>query len=257
MKEFGSAKDFSTALIPLALKILFKQLTGNQTGIENSIYMKMGQARSKLELVYGSSNPAFGSWVRANYLSSLHSNFSVTQMRGLYGALMNASKFGPFLNPSLLTRCTDRNTPFVSIECGLLINLNIYIKTQKLQYAVKPVIDSLLCPDSTSCFNTSLNTSVLMIAQFVTDPLPKFVMRYLDDQNYGLTATRKQSDLSLGYVMTNLPIPPRFSSGIPVRSILTSHDSEIQAREKGTNSTFYTCESSEGDRFAYAGTLLA
>ncbi|XP_068682792.1 lysosome membrane protein 2-A-like [Montipora foliosa] len=252
MKEFGSAKDFSTALIPLALKILFKQLTGNQTGSENSTYMKMGQARSELELVYGSSNPAFGSWVRANYPSLPHGNFSVTQMRGLYGALMNASKFGPFSNPSLLTKCTDRNTPNISIECGLVINLNIYIKTRQLQYTVKPFIDSLLCPDSTSCFNTSLHTSVLMIAQFVTDPLPKFVMRYLDDQNYGLTATRKQSDISLGYVMTNLPIPPRFSSGIPVPGILTSHDSEIQAKANGTNSTFYTCESSEGDRFAYA-----
>ncbi|XP_068729884.1 lysosome membrane protein 2-A-like isoform X1 [Montipora capricornis] len=251
MKEFGSAKDFSIALIPLALKILFKQLTGNQTGSENSIYIKMGQARSELELVYGSSNPAFGSWVRANYPSLLHGNFSVTQMRGLYGALMNASKFGPFSNPSLLTKCTDRNTPNTSIECGLVINLNIYIKTPQLQYAVKPFIDSLLCPDSTSCFNTSLNT-VLMIAQFVTDPLPKFVMRYLDDQNYGLTATRKQSDISLGYVMTNLRIPPRFESGIPVPGILTSHDSEIQAKATGTNSTFYTCESSEGDRFAYA-----
>ena len=240
MQRFRSAKDFSTALIPYALGILFRRLNYQNGGNQNSTYLQMGQKCNPLGV-------AFGCWVRKN--------FSLIEMRGLYEALMDSSKFGPFLNASLLKKCTNINVPYVSIECGLVINLGIFAKNpQNVSLYVKKNIHNILCPGKGSCFNATNNT-LLLIAQFVTHVLPNFVMEYLEDQNYGLTTSRSQSNVSLGYEMSNLKLSPS-GSGIPVPGIVTSHASESQAKTTEKNTTFYTCESSMENRFSYAGTKI-
>ena len=240
MQRFGSAKDFSTAFIPYALRILFRTLNSPNMGNQNSIYLQMGQENSSLEA-------AFGSWAEKT--------FSQIEMRGLYEALMDMSKFGPFLNPSLLKKCTDISMPYVSIECGLVINLGILANNpQNMSAYVMNIIHDILCPGNGSCFNATYNNS-LLVARFVKYALPNFVMKYLEGQNYGLTTSLGQSDVSLGYVMSNLTLPPS-GSGIPVPGIVTSHASESQAKTTKKNTTFYTCESSMEKRFSYAGTKI-
>lgn len=240
MQRFGSAKDFSTALIPYTLRILFHKLNSQNMGNQNSTYLQMGQENNPL-------GAAFGSWARKN--------FSQIEMRGLYEALMDSSKFGPFLNASLLRKCTNISMPYVSIDCGLVINLGILANNlQNVRANVMNFIDKILCPSNGSCFNATDN-NLLLLAGFVKQALPNYVMKYLEDQNYGLTTSRRQSDVSLGYVMSNLKLPPS-GSGIPVAGIVTSHASESQAKTAKKNTTFYTCESSMEKRFSYAGTKI-
>ena len=209
-------------------------------GNQNSTYLQMGQENSSLEAAFG---------------SSAGKTFSQIEMRGLYEALMDTSKFGPFLNPSLLKKCTDISMPYISIECGLVINLGILANnSQNVSSSVMNIIHDILCPNNGSCFNATYNNS-LLVAGFVKHALPNFVMKYLEGQNYGLTTSRDQSDISLGYVMSNLKLPPS-GSGIPVPGIVTSHASESQAKTTKKNTTFYTCESSMEKRFSYAGTKI-
>lgn len=256
MTTAGSAKDFSTASIPLVLGLLFHGLD-NKTGSRNATLIQMGQAQNQLGLSPYSANLAFGAWFNSiQSFAPLHRNFTQKEMSGLYGALMDPSKFGPFTNATLLAQClspTPRSPP--SEDCGLAINLGIYIQRPQYSAVVEPYITSLLCPDQeSSCFDTTPNNATIkVVALFITDPLPKFVLGYLENNNYGLTTTRKQSEITLGYVMNRLPFAPKYPSGIPVRGSVTSHLDEEQAKKLEKNSTFYTCESTEGDRFTYAG----
>lgn len=253
MEKVRSAKDFSTASIPLVLTLLFRKLNA-ETRSQNASFIQMGKAHNQLGFNSTTFNPAFGSWVNSkDSFSPIHGNFSLRDMSGLYSALTNASKFGPFTNPSLLARCMS-SSALPTQDCGLAINLATYVKYPQVAALVKPNIERLLCPHAaSSCFNTSNNVSIPAIAQFITDPLPKYVLWYLEDQNYGLTTTRQQSDIIIGYVMTKLPFPPQYRLGIPVPGAVDTHTDEQQAKAAGTNSTFYTCESTEGDRFTYAG----
>ena len=254
MEKVRSAKDFSTASIPLVLTLLFHGLNAKM-GSQNASFIQMGKANNKLGFNSVPFNPAFGSWVNSkDRFSRIHGNFSLRDMSGLYSALTNASKFGPFTNASLLARCLSA---LPTKDCGLAINLATYVNASAPQVAalVKPNIDELLCPHAASCFNTSNNVSILAIAQFITDPLPKYVLWYLESENYGLTTTRNQSDIIIGYVMTKLPFPPQYPLGISVPGSVDTHTDEQEAKATGTNSTFYTCESTEGDRFTYAGKL--
>ena len=257
MTTARSAKDFSTAFIPLVLGLLFHELD-SKTGSRNATLIQLGQAQNLLELSSSSANPAFGAWLNSIPILSfapLHRNFTQKEMSGLYGALTDPSKFGPFTNATLLAQCLSPSIP-PSKDCGLAINLGIYIQYPQYSAVVEPFITSLLCPDLlSSCFNTTNNASIKAVALFIKDPLPKFVLGYLDSNNYGLTTTRKQSEITLGYMMNRLPLPPKYPSGIPVPGSITSHLDEEQAKKLGKNSTFYTCESTEGDRFTYAGII--
>jgi len=255
MTTVPSAKDFSTAFIPLVLGLLFHGLD-NTTGSRNATLIQMGQAQNLLGLSSSSANPAFGAWFNSNPLfSPFHRNFTQKEMSGLYGALMDPSKFGPFTNTTLLAQCLNPSLSSPpSKDCGLAINLGIYSQYPQFSEGVRPLIASLLCPDPlSSCFNTTNNATIKAIALFITDPLPKFVLGYLESNNYGLTTTRKQSEITLGYVMNRLPLPPKYPSGIPVPGSVTSHVDEEQAKKLEKNSTFYTCGSTEEDRFTYAG----
>ena len=253
MTKAGTAKDFGTAFIPVAMNLLFYDLD-RKTNNRNTTLLKMGQDQNLFKF-NTAANPSFGSWVNQDPgFPSLRRSFSIAEMRGLYGALM-ASTFGPFTNPTVLARCMNvSNLP--SEDCGLAINLRAYSKVpQQLKPEFGLLIDRFLCPNSSSCLNTTNNNvSLAAVGKFIEDPLPKYVLGYLETTNYGLTTTRSQREITLGYLMDKLPFPPQYPKGVPVPGPVTSHENEAQAKMTGKNETFYTCESTERDRiFTYAG----
>lgn len=247
MAEAGSADNFGTAFIPLALNLLFHGLNSKTKSL-NATLVQMGKTQNQFPL-NPNYNPAFGSWLNSNSkFASLRKNFTLIEMNGLYGPLLNASQFGPFTDPDLLRKCQGGS---LIIECGLSLNFRSYFEAPLLKQQAEGFIKELLCPNNASaCFNTSNNSSLQAVGLFIRH-LSEYVMWYLDDNNYGLTTTRKQSEITLGYLMQKLPLPG-YPLGLPVPGAVTSHAKESDAK---TNSTFYTCESTSGERFTYAGKL--
>ena len=249
MAEAGTAENFGTAFIPLVMNLLFHGLD-SLTKSRNRTLLQMGKSQNHLPL-NSAYNPAFGSWLNSHPLfGSLRKDFTLTEMKGLYGPLLNASQFGPFTDPTLLKKCRGGN---LTIECGLSINF-LFINVSSLAMTTASgFIGDLLCPNRASaCFNISNPPSRLQaVGSFIND-LSKYVMWYLEDNNYGLTTTRIQSEITLGYRMEKLPLYPLYPTGIPVPGAVTSHAKESDVK---TSSTFYTCESTVGERFTYSGKL--
>ena len=222
------------------MNVLF---VGLQESLNDSdILLQMGLTDNQLNLTYP-SNPAFGSWINSSpYFVSLRKNFTVVEMNGLYGALRNVSKFGPFTDTPLLKKCL--NGSLFSVQCGLALNLKFLPKEPRAAV----LIQQLLCPDRKSaCFDTSRNGTYQALGAFIYE-LSKYVLFFLEKNNFGATTTRNQNDLTIGYVLRL----PGYPTGIPIPGIVTSHANETYARKVATSSTFYTCEST-GDRFAFAG----
>lgn len=246
MQKTGSAIFFGTAYIPLVLSLLFSQRLGNKTNALNV----MGQTQNQLGF-QPSSSPAFGAWFASNFPNRSR-NFSLGEMSGLYGALTNPSKFAPFTtNTTLHAECTKLNAnSTASKACGIVHNLLVLNRNL---VSASQVIHELLCPlPSSSCFNTT--QYLPEVGKFINDTLPRFVLGYLESNNFGLTSTLNQTDIVLGYVMDKLPLP-QYPNGIPIPGSVTSHKDEETAKKQGTNSTFYTCESTERDWFTYAGNI--
>ena len=251
MAKFESAKDFGTAFIPLILKLVFPALDG-KTRNRNNTLLLMGKSQTDQLEFPSTATLAFGSWINSNHPDPLQNvafgplkrNYSLQEMSGLYGALMD-STFLPFTNTSLLARCTNKNNP-PSRDCGLAINLGIYATFNASSFVkslVAPWIQSFLCLHASSCYNTTSNpAAILAVAAFIAGPLPRFVLQYLkNNTDYGLTTTRNQSEIILGY-----------SSLVPVPGSVTSYNNEAEAKAQEKSSTFYTCEFTER-RFTYAG----
>lgn len=221
----------------------------------------MGKSQTDQLQFPSTATLAFGSWINSNHsdltqnasFGSLKRNYSLKEMSGLYGALTNPT-FLPFTNAALLARCTNKRNPFLNKDCGLAINLDIYANVPALQSNVTPFIQRFLCPHASSCYNTTRNpAAILAVAAFIAGPLPRFVLQYLENNNYGLTTTRNQREIILGYSMDKLPLPPPFvPSVIRVPGPVPSYNNEAEAKVQGKNSTFYTCESKQ-QRFTYAG----
>lgn len=244
MAEAGTADNFATAFIPVVLKLLFDGLNLKTTSL-NATLVQMGKTQNQFQLD-PTYNPAFGSWLYSiPKFESLRKNFTLIEMNGLYGPLLNPSQFGPFTDQTLLSKCQGGS---LTIECGLSINflfLNSSLKSKAAGFIVK-----LLCPNRTSaCFDTTSDPLRLpAVGSFILH-LSNYVMWYLDVNNYGLTTTRNQSEITLGYMMGKLRLP-EYPKGIPVPGAVTSHAKESDVK---TNSTFYTCQSTVGKRFTYAG----
>lgn len=249
MTKAKSAKNFGTAFIPLVLNLIFRRLDPIAKSQNATLLVEMGKTQSQLPFkgnLNPTYSPAFGSWYNSNPLFARlpKKNFTFKEMNGLYGSLLDPVKFGPFTNETLLNKCTAGT---LTKECGLAINL-MFIQNANLNNTALGLIQALLCPNATvACFDIS---SVGAVGLFIKH-LPNVVMSYLDNNNYGLTTTLKQSELTLGYVMKNLPFPPEYPTGVPVPGTVTSHAQESDVKK---NSTFYTCETTVGKRFTYAGT---
>lgn len=258
MEKVGSAKDFGMAFVPVILNLVFHALD-RQTTNRNNTLLLMGKSQTDQLQFPLTPTLAFGSWINSIPTSQnasfrpLKRNYSLLEMRGLYGALTD-STFIPFTNATLLARCTNKSIPFLNKACGLAINLDIYAKVPVLRSLVAPLIQSFLCPYASSCYNTTSNpAAILAVAAFIAGPLPRFVLQYLENNNYGLTTTRNQGEIILGYSMDRLPLPPPFVPNvIRVSGPVTSYNNETEAKAQEKNSTFYTCESTD-QRFTYAG----
>ena len=247
MTEAGTADNFGTAFIPLVLNLLFYRLSLT-TKSPSETLIRMGKTQNQFQF-NPTYNPAFGSWLNSiPQFASLRKNFTVIEMNGSYGPLLNASQFGPFTDKALLSKCKGGN---LTLECGISINFLFLSSPLPAQVAqAAGFIGKLLCPDPVSaCFNTSNPPNFQAVGLFISD-LSKYVMWYLDNNNYGLTTTRKQSEITLGYLMQNLPLPPKYPNGIPVPGAVTSHEKESDVK---TSSTLYTCASTVGKPFTYAG----
>lgn len=211
---------------------------------DSDILVQMGQTDNQLGLG-PASNLAFGSWISSHPLfnNSLRKNYSVVEMNGLYGALLNTTKFGPFTNSMLLEKCLGGN---LNIQCGLALNLQFLSKRNKLAVFVS----KLLCPSpQMACFDTSNPHIFKAVGAFIAE-ISKYVLSFLEENNYGATTTRNQNEMAKGYLLRLAAQ----STGIYVPGVVTSHVNESEA-EKGISSTFYTCEST-ADRFTYAGNVL-
>lgn len=251
MAKFESAKGFGTAFIPVLLKLVFHALDG-KTKNRNNTLLLMGKSQTDQLEFPSTATLAFGSWINSNHpypqnatFASLKRNYSLQEMSGLYGALTD-STFLPFTNASLLARCKNKNNPFLSKDCGLAINLGIYADPnvhQNVTLLVAPWIQSFLCPNASSCYNTTNNSAAIVaVAAFIAGPLPRFVLQYWENNNNGLTTTRNQAEIILGYSIPSV---------IRVSGPVTSYNNEAEAKAQEKNSTFYTCESTERP-FTYA-----
>lgn len=230
------------AFIPFILNLVFDALD-RQTTNRNNTLLLMGKSQTDQLQFPLTPTLAFGSWINSiPHTQPLKRNYSLLEMRGLYGALTD-STFLPFTNAALLARCTNKsNRP--SRDCGLAINLEIYaIANASVRLLVAPWIQSFMCPHASSCYNTTNNSAaILAVAAFIAGPLPRFVLQYLkNNTDYGLTTTRNQSEIIL-----------RYSSLVPVPGPVTSYNNEAEAKAQEKSSTFYTCESTD-KRFTYAG----
>ena len=236
----AKAKDLSQVLIPLVINVLLVGL--KLKGLNDSdILFQMGLTDNQLNLTYP-LNPAFGSWINSSpYFAFLRKNYSVVEMNGFYGAFLNASKYGPSTDTPLLKKCL--NGSFFSVQCGLSA-FNLKLLSKEPRAAI--FIQQLLCPDRKSaCFNASNTLTYQALGAFITE-LSKYVLFFLEKNNFGATTTRNQNDLTIGYVL-RLPGDP---TGISIPGIVTSHADETEATKVATSSTFHTCEST-GDRFAF------
>ena len=254
MQRVGSAWEFSFAFIPMIMNILFLKLSATTKLNKTSILVEMGKTHNQLPL-NSSCYPAFGSWLNSvPKFFPLRKNYTLKEMNGLYGALMDPSKFGPFDNPKLLKRCRSGN---ITEDCGLALNLLALQKGEGEKLAAIRSVRKILCPNKiTSCFPVpcifcpSFLIILIAVGEFIIE-LSKYVLWYLDDNNYGLTTTRSQDELSHGYVI-KLPLPGH-PLGIHVPGPINLDTSEKEVIKAGGNSTLYTCESDEP--FSYAGKL--
>ena len=211
---------------------------------DSDILVQMGQTDNQLGLG-SASNLAFGSWISSHPLfsNSLRKNYTVVEMNGLYGALLNTTKFGPFTNSMLLEKCMGGS---LNIQCGLALNLLFLSKRNELAVSVS----KLLCPSpQMACFNTSNPHTFNAVGAFIAE-ISKYVLSFLEENNYGATTTRNQNEMAKGYLLRLAAHP----TGITIPGIVTSHANEAEA-EKGLSSTFYTCEST-AERFTYAGNVF-
>ena len=196
-------------------------------------------------------NPMFGSWVQSyNHSATFNNtNFTLKEMRGLYGVLMNGAKLGPPRNELVLKNCTVNPC---DASCGFMICLGAYVKQQ---HNGTNELKNYLCPDpSSACFRAGDSPQQLgTLAIFVFQVLPAYVHWYMDSNEYGLVTNRSQSDLASGYVMRGLPYPPDYPAGIYVPGVLTNHTSQKNASENSKQKTFYTCKSTTGNKYEWAG----
>ncbi|EDO31576.1 predicted protein [Nematostella vectensis] len=209
----------------------------------------------------------FGHWLSSqSQFASLNTSYNSTEMMGLYNALTNSS----LLLPTTGVPCKDNPIPS---GCGLVTYVPAYMKILKaiataagsnvssLQAqaaGLKLLIDKITCPvENMICFKANDTLTMTALLTFITSHLPMFVMAYFDNNNIGLLTTRPQKELTLGYVMDKLPMPPLYPNGTPVPGFLTHHTSKEQARLLSKSETFHTCKSSGGDRFTWAVKRLA
>lgn len=266
MNKVKTADAFSSVFIPVALNNLLRDMD-SKLGDRNATLSQLGSVKSTASPVNCSCNPAFGPWLRSKpkYEGILRArrgiDFTNSEMRGLYGALLNPAVLGPPQNKTIYAKCTLN--PHLK-DCGLFLWLANVVLSKAKPNLTRPtfnrseairLIMHTLCPSPSACLqNPDIDLLIEALFDFVNTDLRGYVL-WSTDQNYGLLPTRRQSDLALGYVMNKFPYPPAYPKGLPVPGVLTSHSSRQDAIERSDSTTLHSCNSSSSEeyKFSWAG----
>lgn len=268
MSKVKTEDAFSSVFIPVALNNFLRDLD-SKLGNRTETLKELGTINSSVSPVNCSCNPAFGPWLNSKpqhkgILSSRGMrDFTVSEIRGLYGALLNATTLGPPQDKIVYAKCTLN--PHLK-NCGLFLWLANFVLSRTKPNATSPTfipkeVDRLtrqtLCLSPSACFQIDNTSIVAALFDFINNALRGYVL-WSTDQNYGLLPTRSQSDLAIGYVMNKFPYPPNYPEGMFVPGVLKSHSSHQEAVEKSDSTTLHSCNSSSSDeyKFTWAGKNL-
>ncbi|KAL9950866.1 hypothetical protein ACROYT_G043436 [Oculina patagonica] len=263
MNRVKTADAFSSVFIPVALNHLLRDMD-SKLGDRNATLSQLGNVKSTVSPVNCSCNPAFGPWLKSKpqhrgiLRGRRMADFTNSEMRGLYGALLNPAVLGPPQNNTIYAKCTLK--PHLE-DCGLflwLANVVLSITNPNLtspnfnQTEATGLIMHSLCPSPSACLkNLDHDQLIEALFDFVNTDLRGYVL-WSTDQNYGLLPTRRQSELALGYVMNKFPYPPAYPNGLPVPGILTSHSSHQDAIERSDSTTLHSCNSSSSEEYKFS-----
>ena len=267
MNKVKTADAFSSVFIPVVLSNLLRDMD-SKLGDRNATLSELGKLHSSLlPQVNCSIKPAFGSWLnnKPKYNGILlvrqMANFTLLEMRGLYGALLNPSILGPPRDKLVYAKCTVH----AHLEgCGLFMWLGNYVLAIVNPNITNPtfnktearrLIGRAFCPSRSACLETTNGFLLVALMDFMNSALRGYVLWSMDHNNYGLLPSRPQSDLALGYVMDKFRYPPDYPNGVPAPGALKSHSSEKEAKERSDSTTLHSCNSSSPEqyKFTWAG----
>ena len=224
----------------------------SKLGHRNATLKQLGKTSSLLQL-NNSYNPEFGSW-KYNKLSGtemrpIRREYSVTEMGGLYNALVNATLL---LLPKDTTAMADcEETPHLR-TCGLFIWMANFVLSFHLNGTspkfnhteAERLIEDAFCSSPSSCYHVTGRSDIESLFDFINGPLRSYTLWFMDHNNYGLVTTRSQRELALGYVMDKFRYPPVYPNGLPSLGALVSHSSFSEAVQKSDSHTLHSCNSS-------------
>lgn len=266
MSKVQTADAFSLVFIPVAIGNLLRDMD-SKLGNRNATLKQLGNATSSLLKLNHSFNPEFGSWISnigdprlCGGRCGSAKNYTVSEMRGLYDALTNATVLGPPQNETVYAECAVQ--PHLK-TCGIflwLANLALSVSNPNAtspafnQTEAQRLVKHALCPSPAACFSASTLLDMMSLMNFINSALRGYVLWSMDHNNYGLVTTKCQDELALGYVMNKFRFPPAYPNGVPSRGVLTNHSSSSEAVQKSDSTTLHSCNStSEEKKFSWAG----
>lgn len=124
MSKVQTADAFSLVFIPVAIGNLLRDMD-SKLGNRNATLKQLGNATSSLLKLNHSFNPEFGSWISnigdprlCGGRCGSARNYTVSEMRGLYDALTNATVLGPPQNETVYAECAVQ--PHLK-TCGIFL----------------------------------------------------------------------------------------------------------------------------------------
>ena len=224
----------------------------SKLGHRNATLKQLGKTSSLLQL-NNSYNPEFGSW-KYNKLSGtemrpIRREYSVTEMGGLYNALVNATLLELPKDTTAMADCEE--TPHLRI-CGLFIWMANFVfsfhpngTSPKFNHTeAERLIKVAFCSNPSSCYHVTGRTDIESLFEFINGPLRSYTLWFMDHNNYGLVTTRSQRELALGYVMDKFRYPPAYPNGLPSLGALVSHSSFSEPVQTSDSHTLHSCNSS-------------
>ena len=249
--QVKTADSFSLVFLPVAVDSLLRDMD-SKLGHRNATLKQLGKTSSLLQL-NNSYNPEFGSW-KYNKLSGtemrpIRREYSVTEMGGLYNALVNATLLGLPKDTTAMADCEE--TPHLQ-TCGLFIWMANFVLSFHLNGTspkfnhteAERLIEDAFCSNPSSCYHVTGRSDMESLFDFINGPLRGYTLWFMDHNNYGLVTTRSQRELALGYVMDKFRYPPAYPNGLPSLGALGSHSSFSEAVQKSDSYTLHSCNSS-------------
>ena len=120
INQVKTADLFSLVFLPVAVDSLLRDMD-SKLGDRNATLKQLGKTSSLLQL-NNSYNPEFGSWkyskLSGTEMRPIRREYSVTEMGGLYNALVNATLLGLPKDTTAMADCEE--TPHVACSYGWL-----------------------------------------------------------------------------------------------------------------------------------------